>query len=175
MDTIGCSCLSTALMSFHDLTFLHLRIEVYRCWEKDCRYCPFDRSEQTFQSRTTVATFRFTACCPRLDRKCTKHWWNHLAISIGKHRFVFFVFFVLSWFCIVFSFGFCTMEGRSLAFLWLEVSGNLATVFIVSSRSSPCHVTWDLCFCFHRAIKHCGPVGRVRRVKGERHQLVSEF
>lgn len=27
------------------------------------------RSEQTFQSRTTVATFRFTACCPRLDWK----------------------------------------------------------------------------------------------------------
>lgn len=145
------------------LDFFAFRIEVYRCWEKDCRYCPFDRSEQTFQSRTTVATFRFTACCPRLDRctKHTKHWWNPLeAISIGKLSVLCFLFhdFV--------SFGFCT----------LEVSGNLATVFIVfSSHSSPCHVTWDLCFCFHRAIKHCGPVGRVRRVKGERHQLVSEF
>lgn len=106
---------------------------------------------------------------------CTKHWWNPLAISIGKHCWMCFLCFL---FChdFVSFFCFCTMEERSLAFLWMEVSGNLATVFIVfSSRSSPCHVTWDLCFCFHRAIKHCGPVGRVRRVKGERHQLVSEF
>ena len=145
-------------------------LQIYRCWEDIHRYIDrqvrADIPEQNYGGNVQIycmlpkagpmhKAYKALKANP-LEAICKSNWKGYQSVFM---RFLFCHDFV-SFFC------FCT----------LEVSGNLATVFIVlSSRSSPCHVTWDLCFCFHRAIKHCGPVGRVRRVKGERHQLVSEF
>ena len=195
MDTIGCTCLSclfTALMSWKWLDFFVPRIEQTDMPDIALRkeQVRADIPEQNYGGNVQIYCMLPKAGPKKSTKHVGKHWKQILykfLKAIGKkdwkdcnlHQFVFAkclqsVCNVLSCF-VMFCIGFLFCHDFVSFGFTLKVSGNLATVFIVSSRSSPCHVTWDLCFCFHRAIKHCGPVGRVRRVKGERHQLVSEF
>ena len=168
------------IYSSHELSWLGFCISTNWSLQMLRKRLQIDRSEQTFQSRTMVATFRFTACCPRLDRncECPKHSLN-LFKAVGKYQ-VFFGVFCFVTFCLFLFLHIGSLQkfGKSLhclQLMWLTLPRHVRPLLLFpqsyqalrASRQSAPSERWKTSTCLkilathHVLAKHgqvwCGP------------------